>query len=159
MVTVGVLFDLFPFLLILIAIIIVFSIAGGDLETVADAAKGETIAKVKVARSIGSAGVAGFFIAPIIYVAGSYIGLFLGYIFFTFWFMFKGVYMWSFSNSKRVIVNIISIAVESIPLLNLLPGITLMVLRHVKISQAEDKLKETEQHLMIQKSLARTKGV
>jgi hypothetical protein len=34
--------------------------------------------------------------------------------------------------------------VEEIPLLDLLPGTTIMVWRHVKMSQVEDKIKNNE---------------
>jgi hypothetical protein len=93
----------------------------------------------------GIAAVAGGIIAgPIIYTIGSFVATICGYLFFTFWFLFKGVNIWSFSSTKRVIWNGITGFIETVPILNMLPGTTLMVWKHISITNAEDMLKHNE---------------
>lgn len=75
----------------------------------------------------------------------SWVSSVLGYIFFTIWFFFKGVYIWSFDKSTKVLINIVTFLIEMFPGLDLLPGTTFMVWRHVKISQKQDKDKFAEQ--------------
>ena len=86
-------------------------------------------------------GTASVFVGPIIYTAASFLSTITAYLCFTFWFLSKRVYMWSFSKPERVFVNMVTLVIENVPLLDILPGTTLMVWRHVKISQMEDKNK------------------
>ncbi len=85
-----------------------------------------------------------FFILPLLYTITSFLSLFIGYLFFTFWFMFKGVYIWSFSKPKKILVTLTTAFLETIPFVNLLPGITIMVWRHVKYTQMEDAIQNKE---------------
>lgn len=154
MIVVGILFDLLPFILILAAIGVVMYGLGGDAETVAGAAQGSKLDMFKLGVS-GAGGIATAILAgPLLYVIGSFITLVFGYFSFTIWFLFKGVNIWSFNSVQRVLVNAIAVAVESIPILNMLPGITLMVWRHVKVTQAEDFLTNSLEGEKVQKQLA-----
>lgn len=173
MILVGIFFDLLPvllvFYLILIATYGVGSAFGDLLSSAANAAdicksvggkwdlwggarclgaKMEvyTAALLASGAGLGAGAAAGFFIAPTLYVFGSYAASITAFLFFTLWFLFRGVYIWSFGNSKKVVVNLFSVVVENIPLVNLLPGISLMVWRHVRIAQMEDK-KKNEKNL------------
>jgi hypothetical protein len=83
----------------------------------------------------------------------SFIATFCAYIIFTIWFFTKGVNIWSFNSAERVGINMVSGLIEFIPILNLLPGITMMVWRHIKISQKEDQAKEAERSKKIQTQL------
>lgn len=166
MILVGAFFDLIPILLVIGAIgLTVYGMGatfGGTVKSIQNADdacswsnlmlpfgvhkclayKGS--AGAKVALSLASGIGVGIFIGPTLYVFGSYLSSITAYIFLSLWFLLKGVNIWSFSNTKKVITNVSSIIVENIPVLNLLPGITLMVWRHVKISQMEDHAENSE---------------
>lgn len=164
MILVGVFFDLIPVLMVALAILLVAYGLTETYSTLIDASvaaktnctKWELLYKpvycgvvglvryanlgVQVGIVVVSSVGAGVFVGPALYVFGSYLSVFTAYLFFTLWFLFKGVNIWSFSNTKRVLVNISSMVVENVPGLNLLPGITVMVWRHVKMSQMEDRV-------------------
>ncbi len=110
---------------------------------------GEGYAQARDQLRVGAIGVAltgvgAIFIGPLIYETISFISTILAYLLFTFWFLFNGVNIWSFSKPKKVFLNLITIIVEEIPILDLLPGTTFMVWRHIKMSQTEDKIKNNK---------------
>jgi hypothetical protein len=120
--------------------------AGGVASKLAVAGVSAT---AKAALGIGSL----FFIIPIFYTVISLLSTLLAYFVFTIWFLLKGVNMWSFDNGQRVGINLVSGIIELVPILNILPAITVMVWRHVKISQKEDQVKEADQAQKIQRQL------
>ncbi len=165
MIAVGVLFDLMPMLLIVITMLVVFQLTGGTMlgDAVKDYAQQKTLeeksgldygkwggwifkpsdyAKTRVyfVGAVGgtSAVLTVLFLGPVIYTAGSFISTFMAYLLFFFWFGFKRVNMWSFKNEKRILTNVGTSVIEGIPGLNILPGITLMVWIHIKLSRNED---------------------
>lgn len=94
---------------------------------------------VQFAAFLG-AGMAGVMVGPLLYAMVSLAVSILTVLIFSFWFLMHRVNMWAF-KTNRIAVNLISIIVELIPGLDLLPGTTFMVWRHIKISEAEDKKK------------------
>ena len=106
-----------------------------------------------LAFQTGGAGLVGLFVGPIIYTAGSFISTFMAYLLFFFWFGFKRVNMWSFKNEKRILTNIGTSIIEGIPVLNLLPGITLMVWIHIKLSQNEDIENAKEENVKMKRTM------
>ena len=163
----GVFFDLLPIILVLVVIFFVISqVGGGIVEEAASYAEAgqqieeggvwntvhgyvwKVVAGSRVLVQVGwkalVGGTAALFFGPFLYIIGSFIASTLAYFFFTFWFFMKGVNIWTFGSAQRVLVNVTSIIVEHIPGLDLLPGITFMVWRHVVISRAEDALKDSE---------------
>lgn len=83
-----------------------------------------------------------FIMSPLLYMFTSIISTSIAYILFTIWFFFKKVNMWSVSKMSRLFTTLVTLLIENIPLVDLLPGTTLMVWRHVKTTQAEDKMKQ-----------------
>jgi len=174
MIAFGILFDLFPLLLVVgVAVFVMYSLGGmenvgkgtaniqaanelaqqenttGSAEEaltgagiglIGAAQAGSGAAQAAVGILAGGATV--FFIGPLIYVIGSFITSTIAYFFFTIWFFMKGVNIWSFGSVERMTVNVCTFVVEHVPILDLLPGITFMVWRHVEVSRIEDTLKE-----------------
>jgi len=168
----GVFFDLLPIILLIIAGYFVVSSlgmgnysedvgnlanadqaieAGGFWNTFAGyAIKGTAYTRIggratkDVVKIVFFGGASAFLFGPFIYMIGSLVASTLAYFVFIIWFYIKGVNILTFSSAQRVLVNIGSIIVEHIPGLDLLPGITFMVWRHVVISRAEDALKDSE---------------
>jgi hypothetical protein len=98
----------------------------------------------KVIIGASGASVIAFFIGPLIYEIVSFSSTIVAYLLFTLWFLFKKVNIWSFTKPKKVFLNLITMIVEEIPILDLLPGTTIMVWRHVKMSQVEDTIKNNK---------------
>lgn len=164
MIGIGLLFDLLPILIILVLFMvgIYFIVTTSGLTELADVATTisdpdagfweKTAAKTKGAwigfrvgfETILATAFGVFFFLPLLYTLTSFMSVFIGYLLFTFWFMFRGVYIWSFSNPKKILVTLTTAILETIPLVNLLPGITIMVWRHVKYTQMEDALQNKE---------------
>lgn len=164
MVAVAILIDLLPLIFILLAVGLVVYVLAGDVgQDMLDSVGGNYVDdrwnRLQILWKAGRAGAGGLmllvFVGPLLYTVASFLSIFFGYLLFTFWFMFKGVNMWSFRSMQRVIVNLTAAVVELIPLVNLLPGISLMVWRHVKLSQMEDRVKNEENIHSISKQLAR----
>lgn len=173
MIGIGLLFDLLPVLILLVVFVtgIYFIVTTSGLTELADdiaavsdselrnsdAGNWEKVIRPisgwwgigKAAATVGLGTILGtvvgvFFILPMLYTITSFMSVFVGYLFFTFWFMFNGVYIWSFSKPKKILVTLTTAFLETIPLVNLLPGITVMVWRHVKYTQMEDALENKE---------------
>lgn len=169
MIAVGVIFDLLPILLLVGIIFWVIVSMGGSMEDVKHLSKSIEvytganesnwfdrifdkagalivggISGGSLAKGAVAGGLTAFFFGPFIYVVASFIASTLAYIFFTFWFLAKGVNIWAFGSFQRTLVNLSTIIVENVPIVDLFPGITVMVWRHITISRAEDKLKESE---------------
>ena len=165
MLAMGVFFDLLPVILIFVAVGLVIMLLGDTGVTASHAVVAAELcestpwyyvfdkagacivknaASVEVVVSLFLGGATAIFLGPFIYTFGSFLSTILAYFFFTVWFYMKGVHMWTFTKGQRVLVNLCTVVVETIPLLNLLPGITFMVWRHVAISQAEDAIKDSE---------------
>lgn len=150
----AVFFDLFPTILIFLAIAIsIYSLGGvGVLEDIADSFGGNVIDdwwnRSQVVYKTGAYSATAIleliFIGPLIYTIGSFVATIFAFLVFIPWFYLKGVNMLSFSKSSRILANGLSALIESVPVLNLLPGITFMVWRHIKITQMEDKIKNFE---------------
>lgn len=163
MVLIAIFFDLLPIIFIFISIaLIAYALSDGIGEDIVDLAQsGNFITEWKNKAEIAAQAAAGataslavlIFLGPALYTIGSFISVFFGYIFFTVWFFMKGVNIWSFDSTERVGVNLLAGIIELIPMINILPGITVMVWRHVKISQKEDRVKNTEQAKKIQGKL------
>ena len=119
------------------------TVAGWGIKGTAYTRIGGRAAKDTVKIALFGGGSALIF-GPPLYMIGSFVASILAYLFFTIWFFIKGVNIWTFGSAQRVLVNMGSIIVEHIPGLDLLPGITFMVWRHVVISRAEDTLKDSE---------------
>jgi len=171
MVAVAFLFDLIPIILLCLVFYFILDALGG-FNTLTDAfdtgeckeltvdmgatgldlgrdtitvCENETaFAKVKLLFALSGAISGTVFTGPLVYSVGSFMATFFGYMCFTIWFAINKVNMWSFSKTGRVFANAFSALIELVPLLNLLPGITFMAWRHVKITQAEDELKNRE---------------
>jgi hypothetical protein len=127
---------------------------GDQCDTRAAIAVGSAAYKLAKAAATGAGGIGILFLLiPLVYTAVSFISTLLAYFVFTIWFFLKGVNMWSFTNAQRVGINLLSGIIEFLPLVNLLPAITVMVWRHVKISQVEDRIKEADQAKKIQQQL------
>lgn len=170
MIGVAILFDLLPLMLLIVVVVfMMYSATGNMAEDLSNIAKANQAAQngtahgfwgwlaVKTIYGIGGArvavkagaalfagGLGAIILGPIVYTIGSFFASTFAYIIFTVWFFVKGVNIWSFSSTERVLVNMSAIIVENIPLLDLLPGITFMAWRHVKISRAEDTIKDSE---------------
>jgi hypothetical protein len=179
MIAVAILFDFIPLIMIIAAIGVSAYFVGGfnTAEEVANSRAGDaaiqqggfwntvggyavkgvagTIGTAKVTKAVVAGGVVGIFIGPIIYTVGSYLSIIFGYLIFTFWFLFKGVNMWSFNSMQKVLVNLSAFIVELVPGVNILPGISIMVWRHVKLSQLEDREKNRERAHSISKHFTR----
>jgi len=168
MVGIALIFDLIPILLIVIAIVLVFyAFSSGIGEDVQDLANSNNILtrtknKTEIATQAVVGGTAtfatGIFLGPILYTIGSFLSVSIGYSLFTLWFYFKGVSIWSFSKPKRALTTALSMAVESIPILNLLPGMTFMVWRHVKLTQIEDHIAHTEKMAGVMSQVGKLAG-
>jgi len=169
MIAVGIFFDLLPFLSVLLMLIFVMmgvaTLIGLDsIKSCASVSEkwwrigdgircGWMLGKVFVtgAATIGSLVIMGSTLYSIV----SWISTAIAYTLFTVWFWVKGVRIWSFSRASRILVNMMTIIIEMIPLLDLLPGTTVMVWRHVKVSQTEDKAKHKA---LVKKSLRVVRG-
>jgi hypothetical protein len=151
-------FDLLPLLLIILAISFTMSVTSNfnekDLARImacSEAVAGSSVwekAKcggslvsttgVKVAMTGASAIASGLMFGPILYMVGSLIATLLSFIVFFIWFLLKGVFVLSLKPG-RVAANLMVFIVESLPVLNILPGHTLGVAMHVRNTRAEDR--------------------
>lgn len=109
---------------------------------------------VKVAAFGGTSITLGIVIGPLLYTAASFVSTFFAYLLFTVWFFFKGVNIWSFSEMKKIFTTITTLVIENIPLVDLLPGTTIMVWRQVKMTQTEDKIENKKRVENAQRALA-----
>lgn len=151
MLTVAVLFDLLPLLAVLGAGGLMFSMvdsSGQDACAVSKALEGSAFAagvklgadvlcKGNTAVGVAAAGGVMFVVGPFLYVGISVFISIVTVLVYSFWFALHHVNMWAF-RSKRLTTNLVAAIVENVPLLNLLPGTTFMVWRHIKISDMED---------------------
>jgi len=167
MMLVGLFFDLLPIILILFVIGIMFSTINGSVTEAAcddnwltrilnyrigsnertwlDNTIGATTCEGATRASAAVAIIGGgFMLGPILYVVGSLFSVFTAFLVFLAWFGLKGTFILA-PTGNRIAANLITMVVESLPLVNTLPGITLAVWRHVRISQKEDEKKHKEQ--------------
>lgn len=73
-------------------------------------------------------------LAPATYFIASFLAPILGFLIFLFWFLSKGVNPFSITGALLMLV-------EAVPFANLLPTITLVVWRTVRVSRKEDELR------------------
>lgn len=173
MIGIAAIFDLIPILLLLIVAFLVIADISPDysdentnialankaaaVENPQDGWTGIAVGAIKMIANVRKAGktviaagefllfgAAGLVLGPIIYTIGSFIATALAYIVFIIWFYMKGVNVLTFSSGERVLVNLMSVVIEYIPIVNLFPSITIGVWRHIKVSQVEDKIKDNE---------------
>lgn len=174
MVFVGLLFDMLPLLLIIVVMAFIFS---GLNNSVTEAAcddnaitrflntpvwdwgeKGDVMTVCEGA-TLASAGVAfiggGIIMGPALYAIGSIISVFLAFVVFLMWFGSKGVFVLSLS-SGRIMINMFTFVVESVPVLNIIPTITFATWRHVHITQKKDekRVRAYKTNLQAQQKLA-----
>jgi len=81
---------------------------------------------------------------PAIYVAVSFISSILAYCLFTIWFASRKINIWSFSKPGKLLTTLMTLVMENITLIDLLPGTTILVWRHVKVSRIEDRVSNKE---------------
>ncbi len=166
MIFVGVLFDLTPILLVVLAVVVIVML-GGDiiggaqhLQQAQDTsgfwkstwnpfsgfyrAYHNIVGDAKIVGGVVGGGLVGIFLGPVIYTLGSWVSTFFAYIFFTIWFLFRGVFIWSFTSPSRLAITTTTLVIENIPVVDLLPGTTFMVWRHIKKSRTEDDKKHNE---------------
>ena len=162
MLAVGILFDLLPLFLIIGTSVFVFKLLGDasakaasnvaacfnpatltDLWNCAMFASSPVTELSKIALASGAAAFTAVTLGPIMYAIGSFTSTLLALFVFLVWFLVKRVNPFS-PTAKRMLTNLLTMIVESIPLLNILPGITFAVSRHIRISRMEDEERHRE---------------
>jgi len=105
----------------------------------------KAITTTAVATGLFLSGTATIVAGPFIYMIMSFVGAFIAYTLFTLWFLMRKINIWSLSKPTRLLTTILSTIPESIPIINILvPGITVMVWSHIKVSRIEDAKKLAE---------------
>lgn len=151
--SVAFIFDLLPILVLIVAA--VFLLLGlGDISSCIQASSASYFSLTKYTSgaacayslATGAAGaVALLFIGPAVYAFLQVLMSFLGLLVFWGWFAFLGVNIWSFKKG-RMLTSALAGVIELIPFLGILPGTTLLVLRHIMITRTEDKLRAVAKH-------------
>lgn len=138
------LFDFFPIIVLVIAIVIIFTQIGGACAGVKGAFGGlvgiamkSTKCGVSLLAAAGGS-VAMMYVGPAIYAGLAYASKAIAFGMFFLWFWFLGWNMWAF-KAKNLTINMTAFVIESLPIIELIPAITIMVWRHITLSRAADK--------------------
>ena len=77
-------------------------------------------------------------LGPVVYIVGSLVATTMSFVVFLLWFGAKRVFVLALTP-RRVGANMAALIIKAIPLLNILPGITLAVVMHIRQTRAEDR--------------------
>ena len=154
----AVFFDFLPLLLMVVAFSFIVSAAAGlneaDIARIvacseAKASSGSWVnAKcataswsfAKVGLAVGVAGISTVALGPLIYLIGSFFATLISFLVFLVWFLIKGVFVFALTP-RRVAANLTVFIIESLPIVNILPGHTMGVAMHIRQTRIEDERK------------------
>ncbi|MBP9749740.1 MAG: hypothetical protein KBD21_03340 [Candidatus Pacebacteria bacterium] len=112
------------------------------------------VGKGIVAATVAIVGIGSFFTFPLMAAMVSAIAGIISVLLFTLWFAVLRVNVMGLSY-RRVMVNLTTAIIESIPVLNLLPMQTICVLLHIRLANKEDdhKIKAVKAKLQAQETI------